>query len=72
MLEQELITQTLKDLYDHILPHMQAEQPKKLHGEIRRIYNFGSNSFQIGFLYGLQAGIGVKESVKVQDKHHSR
>jgi len=60
----ELLAATLEDLFVHTIPKMDAEQPKKMQGEASRIYDFSFESFRIGFLHGLKAGIGTLEKEK--------
>ena len=61
---EELLANQLEDLYVHSIPQMKAEQPKKLFGEAQRIWHFGFESFQIGFLYGMGAGIGTTDGIE--------
>jgi len=65
----ELLSVTLKDLFVHSIPQMDSEQPKKIKGEAQRIYEFGFESFQAGFLYGMSAGIGTAEELRKEDKN---
>ena len=60
----DLLSEKLEDLYVHAIPRMDAEQPKKLKGDLERIWFFGFESFQVGFLYGLGAGFGTKEVIE--------
>ena len=61
---KELLSEILADMYDHAIPRMDAEQPKKMMGEAERIYHFGYESFQVGFLYGMGAGFGTREEME--------
>jgi len=61
---KELLESTLEDMYIHAIPQMDQEQPKKIRGEAQRIYAFGHESFQIGFIYGMAAGFGAAEEAE--------
>lgn len=60
---EKLLAATLEKLFSHIIPLMDNEQPKKLKGEGEKIYCFGFEAFQAGFLYGIQAGLGTADEV---------
>jgi len=64
---KQLLARTLEDLYAQAIPQMDAEKPKKMFGEAERIYHFGFESFQTGFLYGMNAGIGTNEEKQIEE-----
>lgn len=51
----------LETLFANSISQMSCEAPTKIRGEAIRIYNFGFQSFQAGFMYGLNIGKNIAD-----------
>jgi len=58
-----LMEQNLKDAYIHAVSLMKARLPEKLRSEVESLWIFGFESFRVGFLYGMGAGLGAADVI---------